>query len=171
VKGELGLIDAARSLQDEIMSPSLEPPGDGLLEAEHAATAGFKKVALAVLGTAMQTYGERVSDEQEVLTWTADILMDAFAAESVVLRALAADASRNSNTALHAAAAQVFVADAALRVEATGRQALAAMTDGDTLRVGLSALRRFTKLQPVNTVALRREIAARVQARTAYPFP
>jgi alkylation response protein AidB-like acyl-CoA dehydrogenase len=171
VKGELGLIDAAKRLQDEIMSPSLEPPGDGLLEAEQAAAAGFKKVALAVLGTAMQTYGERVSDEQEVLTWTADILMDAFAAESVVLRALAADAARNSNAGLHAAAAQVFVADAALRVEATGRQALAAMTEGDTLRVGLAALRRFTKLPPVNTVALRREIAARVLARTAYPFP
>jgi alkylation response protein AidB-like acyl-CoA dehydrogenase len=170
VKGDLGLIDAARRLQDEIMSPSLEPPGDGLLEAEQAATRGFKKAALAVLGTAMQTYGDKVTDEQEVLSWTADILMDAYAAESAVLRALAAGAALDPNAALHAAAAQVFVGDAASRVEAAGRQALAAMTDGDTLRIGLSALRRFLKLAPVNGVALRRAIAARVLDRQAYPF-
>ena len=77
VKGDLALIDAAKRLQDEIMSPSLEPPGDGLLDAEQAAVRGFKKVALAVLGTAMQTYGDKVTDEQEVLSWTADILIDA----------------------------------------------------------------------------------------------
>jgi hypothetical protein len=28
----------------------------------------FKKVALMVLGTAMQTYGEKLTDEQEVLS-------------------------------------------------------------------------------------------------------
>lgn len=96
--------------------------------------------------------------------------MEAFAAESVVLRALAADAARDPNAALHAAAAQVFVGDAALRVDATGRQALAAMTEGDGLRVGLAALRRFLKVAPVNTVALRRQIAARVLAKGGYPF-
>ena len=170
VKGDLALIDAAKRLQDEIMSPALEPPGDGLLDAEQAAVRGFKKVALAVLGTAMQTYGDKVTDEQEVLSWTADILIDAFAAESVVLRALAADAAPGGDAALHAAAAQVFVGDAALRVEAAGRQAMAAMTDGDTLRVGLSAIRRFVKLAPVNGVARRREIAARVLDRKGYPW-
>ena len=47
---------------------------------------------------------------------------------------------------------------------------MAAMTDGDTLRVGLSALRRFVKLAPVNSVALRREIAARVLDKGDYPW-
>ena len=47
----------------------------------------FKKVALMVLGTAMQTYGEKLTDEQEVLSYAADILIDIYAAESAVLRA------------------------------------------------------------------------------------
>ena len=44
------------------------------------------------------------------------------------------------------------------------REALAALTDGDTRRVTLSALRRLLKSTPVDTVALRRTIAAHVLA-------
>jgi hypothetical protein len=128
----------------------------------------MKKVALMVLGTAMQKYGEKVADEQEILTWTADILMEVYAAESVLLRAQ--QASRESNAALHADAARVAVNDAAIRVEGAARQALAAMVDGDTLRTLLAALRRVMKVTPVNTVAPRRRIVDAVLQRNAYPF-
>jgi len=94
----------------------------------------------------------------------ADIIIDVFAAESVLLRA--ADAG----DALHQAAAQVFVTDAAGRVEIGARTALAAMSDGDTLRTLLAALRRVMKITPVNTVRLRREVAERVLAGKRYPL-
>src|SRR5687768_7001407 len=70
LKGELGLIAAALQLQDEILSGpgSTAGGGDGLLEPELRATVAAKKVALIVLGTAMQTYGEKLTDEQEILT-------------------------------------------------------------------------------------------------------
>ena len=48
----------------------------------------MKKVALMVLGTAMQTYGEKLADEQEVLLAAADIIIDTYASESALLRAL-----------------------------------------------------------------------------------
>ena len=72
--------------------------------------------------------------------------------------------------ALHQAAAQVFVTDAAGRVEIGARTALAAMSDGDTLRTLLAALRRVMKITPVNTVRLRREVAERVLAGKRYPL-
>ena len=56
--------------------------------------AAFKKVALMVLGTAMQTYGQKLNDEQEVLGYAADIMIDTYAAESAVLRARAATVTR-----------------------------------------------------------------------------
>ena len=121
-----------------------------------------------VLGTAMQTYGEKLTDQQEVLMAAADIIIDVFAAESVLLRAGAA--TRRDDATLHAAAARVFINDAAGRVEIGARTALAAMTDGDTLRTLLAALRRLLKVTPVNTVALRRQVADAVLARKAYPF-
>ena len=135
----------------------------------------MKKVALMVLGTAMQTYGEKLTDEQEVLTLAADIIIDVFAAESVLLRAelqrMHGRASRlQPATALHDAAAQVYISDAAARVEVAARTALAAMSEGDTLRTLLAALRRILKVTPVNTVALRRQIADVAVDKRAYPF-
>ena len=139
-------------------------PGDEVLGAERRTIVGMKKAALAVLGTAMQTFGESLTDQQEVLSSTADILIDVFAAESVVLRA-----GRVADPA-HVAAARVFVSDAAARVEMAARSALGGTVEGDALRTVLAALRRFLKPVPVNTVRLRREIADAVVARAGYPF-
>jgi len=164
LKGGLPLIPAAKKLQDEILTPSMpEPPSDEPLESERRTLAAMKKAALMVLGTAMQTYGEKLTDQQELLTLAADIIMDVYAAESVLLRATAQPGP-------HRAAAQVYISDAAGRVELAARSALAAMSDGDTLRTMLAALRRLLKATPANTVALRREIAEATVSRMGYPF-
>jgi len=168
LKGGLPLIPAAKKLQDEILTPSLaEPPSDEPLENARRTVASLKKVALVVLGTAMQTYGEKLTDQQELLTLASDIIMDVFAAETVVLRA-AQMPQKQSSTGV--AAAEVFVADAAGRVELAARSALAAMAEGDNLRTLLAALRRVLKPTPVNTVARRREIADAIIERKAYPY-
>jgi len=171
VKGDLPLIPAAKALQEELLSPPAVPSFDeGVLAEEHRAVAAFKKVALMVLGLAMQTFGAKLTDEQEVLMHAADILMDVFAAESAVLRAEAASHTKASKAALHVDAARVFVNDAALHIDASARQALAATVDGDTLRTMLAALRRLIKVTPVNTVALRRRLADETVTKGGYPF-
>ncbi len=169
LKGDLPLIAAARKLFDEIMTPGLaEPPGDGHLEAELAAVQAFKKVALLVLGAAMQKYGQKVQDEQEVLNAISDILIDLYAAESAVLRAQAANTLGNATAALQAAAATAYVSDAAARVELNAKTALAAMAEGDELRTQLAALRRVLKTTPANTIALRRQLADATVERGSY---
>jgi alkylation response protein AidB-like acyl-CoA dehydrogenase len=166
LKGTLPLIAAARKIQDEILSPPVpDAPSDASLAAESRTVAAMKKVALVVLGTAMQTYGEKLADQQEVLTLAADIIIDVFAAESVLLRSAASGAGP-----MHVAAARVFIYDAANRVEIAARTALGAMAEGDGLRTLLAALRRLLKVPPVNTVALRRVIADAVLDRKAYIF-
>ena len=167
LKGEIGLIPAAKRLQDEVLSPS----GASLsmeegLDADLKTVGAFKKVALMVIGTAMQTFGEKLTDEQEILSGAADILIDVYAAESAVLRARAA-ASR-PDAVLHEAAARTFVNDAAQRIQMNAANALAAMAEGDTLRTLLAALRRVLKPAAVNTVALRRTLADATVARDRY---
>jgi len=160
LKGELPLIAAAKRLQDEVLSPSASTGvSDGELDEELRAVGAFKKVALMVLGTALQTYGEALTDQQEVLSYAADILIDIYLGESAVLRAREAIATRHGKAELHAAAARVFVNDAAQRVDNAARSALAAMAEGDTLRTLLAALRRVLKVTPINTVSLRRVLA------------
>jgi hypothetical protein len=124
--------------------------------------------ALMVFGVAMQTYGTKLADQQEVLTYTADILIDVYSAESALLRAIAAGGATRAS--LHADAARVFLNDAAARIEMTARQALAAMTSGDTLRTMLAGLRRLSKFVPLDTVTLRRRLADEAVSRGGYIF-
>ena len=171
VKGEIPLIAAARRLQDEVLSPSVAAAtgsDDEALADEMRAIAAFKKVALMIIGTAMQTYGEKLTDQQEILSYAADILMDLYAGESAVLRAKGAGAADARRSHLHAAAARVFVHDAGLRVDAAARSALSAMAEGDSLRTLLAALRRILKVTPLNTVALRRTLADAAVAEGKY---
>jgi alkylation response protein AidB-like acyl-CoA dehydrogenase len=171
LKGELPLIAAAKRLQDEMLSPSAGGGGfgdQGVLDEEMRAVSACKKVALMVIGTAMQTYGEKLTDEQEVVGFAADILIDIYAAESAALRAREASSSQHALSELHVQAARTFVNDATQRVEAAAKSALAAMADGDTLRTLLAALRRILKTSPANTVAMRRALADAVVARGGY---
>ena len=150
VRGQLPLIQAARELQDELLSPPpLASGGDGHLAPQAGAVRMFKKAGLAVLGLAMQTYGEKLTDEQELLSFTADILIDAYAAESMVHRARQAHDGGAGTAALQADAARAFVSDAAGRIDSAARSALAAMAEGDALRTHLAALRRLLKVPPV----------------------
>ena len=171
LKGDLPLMQAAKALQDEIMSPSMSMPEEdgGVLAAEMRACGAFKKVVLMVAGTAMQRYGTKLENEQEVLSLLADILTDTYSAESAVLRAQAA-AGKQSNADLHQDAARVAVNESAGRIEIAARNALAAMADGDVLRTQLAALRRLMKVTPANTVAMRRRLADATVAKGAYPF-
>jgi alkylation response protein AidB-like acyl-CoA dehydrogenase len=171
VKGELPLIPAAKALQDELLGPpSMPSTDDGVLAEERRAIEAFRKTALMVFGVAMQTYGQKLTDEQEVLMHLADITIDLFSAESATLRAVAASAQKSQRAALHADAARVFVNDAAMRIEASARQALGATVDGDTLRTMLAALRRVMKVTPINTVAARRRLADAAVERGGYVF-
>jgi alkylation response protein AidB-like acyl-CoA dehydrogenase len=170
-KGDLPFIAAARALQDELLGPLPVAEFDGApLADERRAVGAFKKTALMVLGLAMQTYGTKLGDEQEVLMYLADILIDVYAADSACLRAAAAGSAAPAQASVHVDAARVFVNDAALRIDASARQALAATLGGDSLQTALAALRRLLKVTPVNAVALRRRLADEAVARGGYIF-
>ena len=172
IKGELPIIEAARKLQDELMSPpqmGVRTTG-GVLGDEQQTVASLKKVALAVMGVGMLRHADKLGDEQEVMISIADILIDTYQAESAVLRAIDAGARSLPRAALQQDAAQIFVNDAAARVEFNAKQALPALGEGDTLRTHLAALRRLLKPAPVNTVALRRRIADATIAKGGYVF-
>jgi hypothetical protein len=112
------------------------------------------------LGTAAQKYMMALAEQQEVLMGIADIITDAFAMESAILRAQKlASAKGVEAAARYIDMTRVFCNDAVERIEAHAKNTLAAMSEGDELRTLLAALRRFTKLTPMNTIAARQQIA------------
>src|SRR5689334_12306125 len=162
MSGRLALLPAAQGLMDEILNPSM-PSFDideGLLAAEQKLATNAKKVALMTLGTAAQKYMMGLADQQEVLMGVADIIMDAYGMESAILRTQKLAAAQSEKAAERFIdMTRVFCNDAVERIEAHAKNTLAAMAEGDELRTLLAALRRFTKMTPINTVAARQRIA------------
>ena len=168
LKGDLPLLAAGKALQAELLgAPAMPPASESLLEAAGRAVAACRKTTLLVAGVAMQTLGDALQHEQEVLSLVADLAIQTFAADSAVLRARAA---AGTAAVLHETAALVAADDAAAGVERAARTALAALAEGDTLRTHLAGLRRVLKPAPVNTVRLRRQLADAAAAQGAYPF-
>jgi hypothetical protein len=90
----------------------------------------------------------------------ADIIIDAYAMESAILRAQKlASARGEEGAARYVDMTRVFCNDAVERIEAHAKNTLAGMSEGDELRTMLAALRRFTKLTPMNTIAARQRIS------------
>jgi len=162
ISGKLALLPAAQKLMDEVLSPSMPnlETDNGVLAAEMKLAQNAKKIALMTLGTAAQKYMQALAEQQEILMGVADIIIDAYAMESAVLRAQKLAAAQGEEAAARFVdMARVFCNDAVARVEAHAKNALAAMSEGDELRTLLAALRRFAKHTPIDTIAARRRIA------------
>ena len=171
VGGSLPLIAAVKKLQDEILGPrAITRPDEKPLPTERTSVVMFKKVALAVLGLTLQRFGDKVSDQQEILSYASDILIDTYAADSVVTRARNAIESNAHSASLQSDAATCFVNDAAMRIDYAARSALAAICDGDTLQTHLAGLRKILKVTPVNTVSIRSRLADATVEREEYIF-
>ncbi len=172
MSGALPLLAAGAKLQQEILAgPQFEEPSSGAWAEEERAVAGAKKTFLLAAGAAMQKYREQLAEQQEVVGALSNIVMEVYAMESSLRRAQKAAALRGEAAAAAMTdAARAFLYDAADRVEKEARTALAAVAEGDMLRTQLAVLRRFSKREPVDTIASRRRVAAAVQAGDRYPF-
>src|ERR1700682_5022112 len=170
--GQLPLIPAAMKLADEILAgPSLEESPEGVLAGESRVVANAKKMFLQAAGGAVQKFREKLAEEQELIGALSNIVMEIYAMESCLLRAQKAAAARGeSATQTMIDAARVFVNDAAERVEHEAKRAIAAIHEGDMLTTQMAVLKRFAKRAPVDTIALRRRVAAAVQSQDRYPL-
>jgi len=173
MKGGLPLFSAAMKLQEELLAgPSFDQDDDDSpLAKERKLAANAKKVALMLIGSAAQKFREGLAEQQMVLSWTADVIIDSFLMDSTIGRTakvIARDGEAKHQAAIEAT--RLFTHDAVNRIEIAGRNALAAIAEGDELRMLLAALKRFTKQDPLNTAAIRERIADKVVADGGYAF-
>lgn len=161
MSGKLALMPAIKKLMDEVMAgPVAKEEREGALAAEFDLLASAKKLTLFAAGTATQKYMTKLADEQEVMGALADMIIEVFTMESVILRA---EKIAGKNTAatppIAVALAKLYAAKAMDMVELSARKVMAAVAEGDVLRTQMAILRRLAKHDPTNTVSLRREVA------------
>ena len=171
--GELPLLKAIKSLMDEVMQPpsfdSAEQSDEALVR-EGEILASVKKIALFAAGVASQRYMAGLQDQQEIMADLADIISQAFALESALLRARKLAASIRNTSAVAAAMTGLLADESMALAEQTARRVLAASAEGDELRTQLAILRRLARFVPEDAVKLSRSIAQHCIRVERYPL-
>jgi len=174
MKNRLPVLAAAQKVASELLTlrPKVESD-DAKLTLQTEMVEMSKKIGLLVAGAAVQKYMMKLGDpeNEDIVALISNIVIEVFAMESALLRAMKrAEKSDDEKSQIQKAMVKVYVNDAFGRVESLARQAFAAIAEGDTLRTQLSALKKVTRFTPVNTVALRRQVADAVIKMGKYPF-
>jgi alkylation response protein AidB-like acyl-CoA dehydrogenase len=161
MSGQLPLMPAIKKLMDEVLSgPSVGEEIEGPLPEERKLVAQAKKLGLFVSGAATQKYMQAIQDQQEVMGAIADMTIEIYAMESAVLRAQKmVEQKGEASAALAIAMTRVYLTQALEKVEAAAKKVIADVAEGDMLRTQLAIVRRLSKHEPFNTIALRQQIA------------
>lgn len=172
MKGEIDLFTPAMAVQKELMSvPDFGAGEDGFFAAEKKALQNAKKAILMTAGAAVQKYMQNLEKEQEIIMNISDMLIEVYAAESVLLRVEKLVGIKGEEAvALQIDIAKTYLSDALERINLSGKHAITAFNDGDMLRIMLMGLKRFTKYEPINTIAARRRVADKVVEENQYAF-
>ncbi len=172
MKGSIDLLSSAKAVQAELMSiPDFGNDNDEAFAAETKAVANAKKAILLTAGAAMQKLGTNLREQQEVIMSISDMIIDLFAAESMLLRTQKMVGIKGDDACTnYSNMTKVFISDAMERINNNGKHAICAFAEGDELRMLLLGLKRFTKYAPFNTVAARRSIADTLIAANNYCF-
>ena len=172
MKGELDLLTPATAVQKELMRiPDFAENLEGTLAAEKKVIANMKKAVLLTAGAAVQKLMMTLQKEQEILMNCADMLMELFISESLLLRVeKMMSVKSESETAIYVDILRTYLSDACERMNLSGKHAITAFTEGDEQRMLLLGIKRFTKMDAFNTKESRRRIVAKMLEQNSYCF-
>ena len=157
LQGTLPLLPAIKKVMDEVMAgPAAKVSYDGPLAEERGLLASAKKISLFCSGAASQKFGNDLGEQQEVMGALADILSEVLALESSILRT----EKMNKPNSMAVKLTKYYAAHSFRVIESSAERVLAAVAEGDMLRTQMTIFRRLSKHEPVNTIALGREISA-----------
>ena len=162
MKGEIPLQREALKAFESLMSPSFDELDDTVpFAAEKSLIAGLKQAFLVLAGSGVQKFMDTIKDEQEILLAVADLAINIFAIESVVLRAekILPKLSEGKKTSV-SAAVKVFTFNGTEKAASAARRAAYYIEEGDTLTMLLAGIRRFTKYDATGLLQAKRQLAA-----------
>jgi hypothetical protein len=171
MKGELDLMTPATNVQKELMAiPDFGSSEEAPFGAEKKAIANMKKAALMVAGTAVQKYMMQLAKEQEIIMNIADMIIEIYTSESVMLRVENLSSNKGEEAAVYVDIMKTYINDSTDRLMIAGKNAINSMSEGDENRMLHMGLKRFTKTSPFNSKDARRRIAARLIEANKYCF-
>ncbi|KJS02818.1 MAG: acyl-CoA dehydrogenase [Desulfobulbaceae bacterium BRH_c16a] len=172
MKGELPLQAEAMKAFESLMTPSFEELDESVPFAkEKALIKNLKTLFLILSGVGVQKFMDKLVNEQEILIAAADIAIQIFALESVVLRAEKNFGKvSDSKQELYNAAVKVFAFQACEVAAGSARKGAFYIEEGDTLTMILSGIRRFGKYDATGLLVAKRTLARAACDSEKYVF-
>ncbi|HZI11409.1 MAG TPA: acyl-CoA dehydrogenase family protein [Myxococcus sp.] len=170
VKGDLPLFAMAGNVAEELARG--ERPRartQDALAPQEAAAESAKRLALHGLRIAAETFGTDLEKHQEVLAALSDVVMDAFALDSMVTRTRQA-VSQGALDPVRVALTQLYALDAVPRAWERTRRALCSTLKGDALDTELKRLAHLDVFTPYNPAELRETVVTALESAGGYPL-
>jgi len=162
-RGQLALIPAAQAL---VNGPVGNSDGSNGGDEEAQLVNHAKRLALLTIGIAEKRFALELEKQQEVVMFISDIVMEVFAMESTLLRSRKRAASGQETNAADMCA--VFLRNAMDRIEISARNVIGACSDGTPAGHNMAVLRDLASYDPLDAVALRRNVATRLLTTGCY---
>ncbi len=141
----------------DILDRTITEPGGGDLLFVYHTLKNAKEISKLALAAIAEIYGDKFSEEQEVVALAADIVIETYSIESALLRTeklIATKGREQSSLAIDLTS--VYASDAADRIGVTASNLAAGLGEPKKLR---EAFERLSFHRPVNAIAARRRIA------------
>ncbi|HET9087313.1 MAG TPA: acyl-CoA dehydrogenase family protein [Acidobacteriaceae bacterium] len=157
MQSRLALLPAIQRVMDEVIAgPRPREERTSALAAQYSLLTDAKKLSLFCAGAASQKFGAALAEEQEVMGALADMIMEVLVLESCILRT----EKMQGRSSLAVTMTRYYAARASNILKTSAERVIGAVAEGDMLRTQMTILRRLTKHDAENTVAMGREIAA-----------
>jgi alkylation response protein AidB-like acyl-CoA dehydrogenase len=167
LSGELSIEAAVKAAFGALQAPFTVAEGTQYAEAK-ALLKRYKAIFLAVMGTAVQKFGKKVQNEQEILLAAADLAIQIYALESTILRAEKSYAAVSAEKQAQLdAIVQVVAFDAAEKLATAAQKAASYIDEEATAQLIAKNLERF----PIKgLLASKQLLAAAVSDKEKYIF-
>jgi len=171
LSGELPLLAAAKAVSKDLLSASLTTGEEGLAGLMPLVQ-NAKKLWLMAAGIAVQNLGEALKNNEYILMGLAEMVLQIYAMESAVLRALKVQAMpvSDEHKAFVAKAATLGTFTAFNVLEQQAKEVLCAAEKGDALQTILAGMRKLVRRPSVDMIGLRQEISKIVIEKGKYPI-
>ena len=171
-EGKLSFSDAAKKAIDQLLSGQLEITDDNPSpEGQHRLVRIAKNITVMIADLAIKKLGDELRDEQEVASLIADMVIQIYAMESALLRALKSlDKRGEDRSRIQIAASEIYINDVFPKIGWMALQVLNAVSEDEEVKAQLLILRKIVYLPRINTIALRRTIAEEAIKMTQFPL-
>ncbi|HMK05969.1 MAG TPA: acyl-CoA dehydrogenase family protein [Flavobacterium sp.] len=174
MKGHVDLLGPATKVGEELIGiPDFNTRDYSELFSEEKEMVGkLKKAFLMVAGGAVQKYGPDLDAHQQLLMAAADMLIEIYMAESVILRTEKLSKKEGeAKVPEQIAMAKLYLYKAVDIITQKGKESVISFAEGDEQRMMLMGLRRFTKYTNMpNIIGLKETVTSKLVAENKYCF-